>query len=91
SVPAAGRPDAHSTTPPAAVPAPATAPGSPAPAGAVPGAAVSTPPGAPGSAPARSVPSSEVPLERPVTTGPGAAPGLERVTDTTNGRAGVPR
>jgi cell division initiation protein len=38
----------------------------------------------------RQVPSSEVPLQRPVTTGPGAAPGLERVTDATNGRAGVP-
>jgi len=77
-VPSAGAPRrADGDGAPAAA---ASGPGSPGPAGAA----------APGADPRRALHSGETPLERPVTTGPGAAPGLERVTDAHNGRAGVP-
>jgi DivIVA domain-containing protein len=78
----AARPEPSPMSPPGGAPPAPTPPAGSMPAG--------VPPTDAPAAGERRVPASEVPLERPVTTGPGAAPGLERVTDTTNGRAGVP-
>jgi len=59
--------------------------------GAPAGRAAPSPAPEPRRASPASGPTGETPLERPVVTGPGAAPGLEHVTDAQNGRAGVPR